>query len=59
MSCWAEHLGIVEDVFTRPQTKECVDRVAEIAAKNWQDYLQVRQSSNLISKLLDLSYWRG
>lgn len=42
MACWAEHLDCVEEVFDRPQSRECVHRVAELAAKNWEMYTQVR-----------------
>jgi phospholipase D1/2 len=35
MSLWAEHLGLLEDCFSKPQTLKCVKRVNELAENNW------------------------
>lgn len=39
MSLWAEHLGAPEPIFDEPESLECVQRVNEMADKNWQQYV--------------------
>lgn len=39
MSLWAEHLGIVDPVFTDAASLECVTRVNELAQANWEQYV--------------------
>ena len=39
LHCWATHMGMVEDVFREPQSLECVQRVNEIAERNWKTYM--------------------
>lgn len=38
MSLWAEHLGVVEDCFTRPESIECVRRVKQMGEMNWKQF---------------------
>ncbi|XVF79954.1 hypothetical protein PTKIN_Ptkin15bG0031700 [Pterospermum kingtungense] len=38
MSLWAEHLGIVEDCFTQPESIECVRRVKQMGEMNWKQF---------------------
>lgn len=38
MSLWAEHLGVLEDCFTQPESLECVRRVRSMGETNWQQY---------------------
>ncbi|CAA2988740.1 Phospholipase D beta 1 [Olea europaea subsp. europaea] len=38
MSLWAEHLGVLEDCFTRPDSVECVRRVRQMGEANWKQY---------------------
>ncbi|KAI3985531.1 hypothetical protein MKX01_033845 [Papaver californicum] len=38
MSLWAEHIGIVEDCFTQPESLECVRRVRSMAEYNWKQF---------------------
>ncbi|XP_021279603.1 phospholipase D beta 2-like [Herrania umbratica] len=38
MSLWAEHLGVVEDCFTEPESIECVRRVKQMAEMNWKQF---------------------
>ncbi|CAH9096948.1 unnamed protein product [Cuscuta europaea] len=38
MSLWAEHLGVVEDCFTQPESLECVRRVRSMGDANWKQY---------------------
>lgn len=38
MSLWAEHLGMVKQVFEEPEQLECVRNVNEIAERNWSDF---------------------
>ncbi|GFY90312.1 phospholipase D beta 1 [Actinidia rufa] len=38
MSLWAEHLGIIEDCFTQPQTLDCVKKVRSMGEVNWEQF---------------------
>ncbi|KMT00170.1 hypothetical protein BVRB_1g019880 [Beta vulgaris subsp. vulgaris] len=38
MSLWAEHLGLVDDCFTEPETIECVRKVRGLAEMNWRQF---------------------
>ena len=38
MSLWAEHLGVVEDCFTKPESIDCVRRVKQMAEMNWKQF---------------------
>ncbi|GJN35905.1 hypothetical protein PR202_gb24720 [Eleusine coracana subsp. coracana] len=38
MALWYEHLGAVDDVFTRPETVECVRKVNAMADRYWDLY---------------------
>ncbi|XP_019159565.1 PREDICTED: phospholipase D gamma 1-like isoform X3 [Ipomoea nil] len=38
MSLWAEHLGVVEDCFKRPESLECVRRVRSMGEANWHQF---------------------
>ncbi|KAI3693333.1 hypothetical protein L6452_33168 [Arctium lappa] len=38
MSLWAEHLGLVDDLFTQPETIECVRRVRSLSEANWKQF---------------------
>ncbi|RAL46242.1 hypothetical protein DM860_016675 [Cuscuta australis] len=38
MSLWAEHLGVVEDCFKRPESLECVRRIRSMGETNWQQF---------------------
>ena len=38
MSLWAEHLGIVEDCFTKPESIECVRQVRSMGERNWKQF---------------------
>ncbi len=37
-SLWAEHLGMVDDLFKDPSSLECVNYVNEIAEENWRRF---------------------
>ncbi|RDX67345.1 Phospholipase D delta, partial [Mucuna pruriens] len=39
MSLWAEHLGFLDDIFTEPQSLECIRYVNQIARQNWDTYV--------------------
>ncbi|XP_020218949.1 phospholipase D delta [Cajanus cajan] len=39
MSLWAEHLGILEDVFGEPDSLHCIRQVNKIARQNWDTYV--------------------
>ena len=38
MSLWAEHLGVIEDCFTQPESLECVRRVKAMGEMNWKQF---------------------
>ena len=38
MALWYEHLGMLDDVFQRPESMECVQKVNKIAVKYWDMY---------------------
>ncbi|VAH58505.1 unnamed protein product [Triticum turgidum subsp. durum] len=38
MALWYEHLGMLDDVFQRPESVECVQKVNRIAEKYWDIY---------------------
>ncbi|XP_062213859.1 phospholipase D beta 1-like [Phragmites australis] len=39
MSLWAEHIGAVEESFTRPESLECVRQVRRIGERNWEQFV--------------------
>ncbi|KAL8238397.1 hypothetical protein R6Q59_014964 [Mikania micrantha] len=38
MSLWAEHLGLVDDRFTQPESIECVRHVRSLSEANWKQF---------------------
>ncbi|GFY99606.1 phospholipase D beta 1 [Actinidia rufa] len=38
MSLWAEHLGIIDDCFTGPESIECVRTVRSMGEANWKQF---------------------
>ncbi|KAJ9171308.1 hypothetical protein P3X46_014695 [Hevea brasiliensis] len=38
MSLWAEHIGAIEDCFTKPSSLECVRRIRTLGEMNWRQY---------------------
>lgn len=38
MSLWAEHLGMVDDLFKEPESLDCVKGVNNIAEENWKRF---------------------
>ncbi|KAL3649508.1 Phospholipase D beta 1 [Castilleja foliolosa] len=38
MSLWAEHLGFLEECFTRPESLECARRVRSMGEANWDQF---------------------
>ncbi|KAH6830791.1 phospholipase D beta 1 [Perilla frutescens var. hirtella] len=38
MSLWAEHVGFLEECFTRPESLECVRRVRSLGEANWEQF---------------------
>ncbi|XP_073022854.1 phospholipase D gamma 1-like isoform X1 [Primulina eburnea] len=46
MSLWAEHIGVLEDCFTRPDSLECVRRVRSMGEANWNQF-----ASNEVSEM--------
>ncbi|GJN08610.1 hypothetical protein PR202_ga26549 [Eleusine coracana subsp. coracana] len=46
MSLWAEHIGAVEESFTRPESLECMRQVWHIGEQNWEQFV-----SNKVTKM--------
>lgn len=44
MSLWAEHLGFLEECFTRPESLECVRRVRSMGEANWEQFASTEVS---------------
>ncbi|CAK7347980.1 unnamed protein product [Dovyalis caffra] len=38
MSLWAEHTGVTEDWFTRPESLECVRKIRTMGEMNWKQF---------------------
>lgn len=38
MSLWAEHVGLIEDCFTQPESLECVRRIRSMGEANWNQF---------------------
>jgi phospholipase D1/2 len=38
MSLWAEHIGGIEDCFTKPESIDCVRRVRSLGEANWKQF---------------------
>lgn len=38
MSLWAEHLGTIEDCFSRPESVDCVRKVRSMGEANWKQF---------------------
>jgi phospholipase D1/2 len=38
MSLWAEHIGALEESFTRPESLECMRQVRRIGEQNWEQF---------------------
>ncbi|MED6173243.1 Phospholipase D [Stylosanthes scabra] len=51
MSLWYEHLGMHEDTFLNPESKECINKVKQLAEKYWNLYSN-KDSVNLPGHLL-------
>ncbi|ONL92985.1 phospholipase D15 [Zea mays] len=39
MSLWAEHIGAIEESFTRPESLECTRQVRHIGQQNWEKFI--------------------
>lgn len=38
MSLWAEHLGLLDDCFNRPESLECVRKIRTMSEMNWKQF---------------------
>ncbi|KAL9265394.1 Phospholipase D beta 1-like protein [Drosera capensis] len=47
MSLWAEHLGVIEDVFHQPESLDCVRRVRTLGEMNWKQFAIAGERSSL------------
>ncbi|CAN6314264.1 unnamed protein product [Urochloa humidicola] len=39
MSLWAEHIGVIQESFSRPESLECVRQVRRIGQQNWEQFV--------------------
>uniref|UniRef100_J3KWU5 Phospholipase D C-terminal domain-containing protein n=2 Tax=Oryza brachyantha TaxID=4533 RepID=J3KWU5_ORYBR len=63
MALWYEHLGMLDDVFWRPESLECVQKVNRMAEKYWDMYssddLQQDLPGHLLIKGPQLAFRTG
>ncbi|KAL0924255.1 hypothetical protein M5K25_005071 [Dendrobium thyrsiflorum] len=52
LSLWYEHLGMIDDTFLRPESKECVLKVRQNAEERWKIYMGVLLYNDLSGHLL-------
>jgi len=52
MSLWSEHLGTLDEVFSRPESLTCVQTVNRVAERHWQLYARDVLDSDLPGHLL-------
>ncbi|KAH9623933.1 hypothetical protein KSS87_010521 [Heliosperma pusillum] len=52
MSLWYEHLGMIDNVFQKPESEECVRKVNQIAQKYWDLYSSEALEHDLPGHLL-------
>ncbi|CAI9100131.1 OLC1v1037071C2 [Oldenlandia corymbosa var. corymbosa] len=52
MALWYEHLGLLDDVFLRPDSQECIQKVNQIALKYWDLYTSENLEHDLPGHLL-------
>lgn len=52
MALWYEHLGLLHDSFSYPQSMECIQKVNQLAQRNWDLYASEALESDLPGHLL-------
>ncbi|CBI36315.3 unnamed protein product, partial [Vitis vinifera] len=52
MSLWYEHLGMLDESFLQPESKECIQKVNQIAEKYWDLYASETLEHDLPGHLL-------
>ncbi|KAL5056846.1 hypothetical protein RYX36_028450 [Vicia faba] len=52
MSLWYEHLGMLEELFLHPESKECISKINQMADKNWDIYSSNSLQQDLPGHLL-------
>lgn len=56
VSTWFEHLGYQEEVFDKPWTRECMQRVNNLATRYWEEYSRPEPIVDLQGHLLRYPY---
>jgi len=56
VSTWFEHLGYQEEVFDKPWTRECMQRVNALASRYWDEYSRPEPVVDLQGHLLRCPY---
>lgn len=56
VSTWLEHLGYQEEVFDRPWTRECMQRVNALASRYWDEYSRPEPVVDMQGHLLRYPY---
>lgn len=51
MSLWAEHTGVMEECFNKPESIECVRRLRTMGEQNWRQFA-AEQVTEMKSHLL-------
>ncbi|XVF48374.1 hypothetical protein PTKIN_Ptkin03bG0185000 [Pterospermum kingtungense] len=52
MSLWHEHLGLLQDIFSSPETMQCIQLVNSIADEHWNLYSSDKTDQDLPGHLL-------
>lgn len=52
MALWYEHLGQLDKSFLRPESLECIQKVNQMAERNWNLYCSERMDHDLPGHLL-------
>ncbi|KAH6825402.1 phospholipase D alpha 1 [Perilla frutescens var. hirtella] len=52
MALWYEHMGLLDDLFCRPETFECIQMVNRLAERNWELYSRETFEGDLPAHLL-------
>lgn len=52
LALWFEHLGMLDDVFLRPESLECVQKVNSVADRYWDQYASETLEDDLPGHLL-------
>ena len=52
MALWYEHLGLLDNSFLQPESLDCIQKVNQMAERNWKLYTSERMDHDLPGHLL-------